>query len=452
MNMACKRWMLGLLTTCMLPVIGLSQEKMLLHTLPAIPQSHLSNPAYIPPYGGHFSLLIPGIGVSVAHSGFAWEDLVSIRADDSLALDLGQAIGQMKALNHLHSSLWIEPFSLGFRFGKNYLSTAASLRYDIRFQYPKDLFNLLYQGNAAYIGEEIVLDDTGMSGALWMEQALGYSRVVNDRLSIGLRLKYLNGLAGIHMAENHLRLHTDADMYDLTLSSEFTLHTSVPGLDDEEFEFPRNRGFGLDLGATYQVMDGLVLVAGVNDLGRIHWEKNLSSIRSSGATQFTFSGLNLDNLFGDGNGDDFEAIVDSLANLVSTESFETTFSTSLPTTAHLGGSYRLLPGGQASAFLYLSFFENHITPSFSLSYSQRLGRVLSLATNLAYRDHSINNLGVGLALNLGPLQIYAISSNVLSITRPHIARNTGVQFGLNFLIGWRDPARWGQPAITQTTI
>lgn len=430
-------------TACLIAILILhnrlfSQETLMLHAMREIPQSGMANPAYIPAYTAHFSLLIPGMALSIGHSGFAWNDLVNRRADDSLYLDFDKAIKSMNNNNYLHSSFRLEPFSFGLRFGYNYLTLASSVRTDITLLYPKQFFELITTGNVGLIGQESRLKDFKGIGSAWIEHSIGYARQINEEFNAGIKLKIITGLANVHLARNQVEFSTDNDMYDLTLNSDFLLHTSFP--TEDEFHIPRNRGFGIDLGMTWKPVENVILSAGVNDLGRISWRENSYAYRSKDNSTITFSGLELSDFFNTEDEFDsgFDALADSLENIFVVEEFSKNYSTPLPATFHIGANYKLTDDGQIGALLYLKNFEKQLIPSASLIYHHNFGHIFAATAAVSYHNRSFYNLGLGGSLSLGFFQMYVLSGNVISLLTPHKVQNAGIQFGINFLIGRHD--------------
>jgi hypothetical protein len=427
-----------LFSMLVVPRLMVSQESLLLHAMREVPQAGWANPAYIPPCKAHFSFLVPGLAVSAGHSGFAWEDLFTRRADDSLNLDVSKAIAKMKTNNYLTSTFRYEALSFGIRFEKNYLSVSSNLRTDVAFQYPKRLFELLDQGNAPFVGQEMDFDKLHFIGTAWVENSISYTRQMSSKFNAGLRFKLLTGLANAHLAENQLKFETDEDMYDLSFESDFLVNTSYP--KEEDVYFPQSRGYAFDFGISWTPVEELMIAAGVNDLGRIKWKENLVNYQSNDSAAFTFSGLELNDFF---NTDEelesgFQALSDSLKDIFAIDEFSNIYTSPLPTAYHLAVNYRFTDYDQLAAVFNMRQFENQLIPSASLMYHHNFGRVFATTLAVSYHNQSFNNIGLGCSLNLGFLQLYALSGNILSGIIPERARNIGVQFGMNFLIGRLD--------------
>jgi hypothetical protein len=424
-----------------------AQELHVLNAMYEVPQSGITNAAFLPPYSAHFAIGLGSVSVSAHHSGFAWNDLVYRRSDDSLAFDINNAIGMMRDRNHLNTSLFVEPLSLGVRFGPNYVSFSARVRSEVHLQYPKNLFVLLNEGNAPFIGENVVMK-LNVLGMAWQENSIGYARQINESLSAGLRLKLLYGVAGANLTQNRIAFYTDDDMYDLSLEGNFLLNASYP--TEEEIRLPANTGFGLDVGINYRIFDKLSVKAGINDLGRINWKENLQSFSTTENASFSFSGINISDLFNASNDleNEINLLLDSLEVVFNITEGSQTFTTPLPTNFHLGANYQFSRSSEVAALFYLQTFDGLAIPSLSVMFHQRLGGVLAATVGGSYYNNHLANLGAGLSLNLGPLQLYALSGNILPVFSPHKAKNAGLQFGLNFVFGRLDrkPALPAEPA------
>lgn len=403
--------------------------------MPEVPQSGMINAAYISPHSAHFNILLPGIGLSLGHSGFSWSDLVRRQADDSLYIDAVYALEQLKRDNHLYFNTFYEPLSFGMRFRRHYISFTSRTRLDMSIRYPDVLFKLITSGNASFIGEEIKMGGIGVLGAAWQENSVGWAMNVNDGLNVGIRAKFLNGMAGIHLAHNNSNFTTGEHMYEIHAESDFILHTSYPS--DSVFTLPWNPGYAFDIGIKYRFDERLSVQAGLNDIGRIYWNENLISYRSKDSAMLSYSGFEINDFLNAGI--DFEAELVSFLDtlevvfgpIVSVESF----STQLPANFHLSVCYQFKNWGSLNAMLYLRHLENILEPSFGIMYHHYFGRVFSASTSVAYHNRSMANFGLGCSLTLGFFQMYLMSGNLLPVFIPHKAKNAGFRFGFNFFIG-----------------
>lgn len=405
-----------------------------MHFMNAVPQSARSNPAFFPEYGGHFAFLLPNIEFSFTHSGFRYSDLVVRKPNDSLFLDVNNAVATMADINHLRSSFSYEPLSFGFRVNNNYFSLSAAPRMKLLASYPKELLVLLTQGNAGFIGQTVNIGNADLAGNAWNEIAFGYARQFSEKLTAGVRLKYLTGISSAKIERAVINLHTDAQMYHLSLQSDILTYSSVPG--EENYNFLKNTGFAVDFGISYKPIYRLTLQAGLTDLGTISWNTNTLNYRSNENSNFTFEGLDLNEFFANENGDDngFERLGDSLMVIFEPTEFKEAFQTNIGSRVYFSATYELPSKGSAGIFFQHESLGRSSFPSLGLIYHHPVGNVLDVAVSYSMHGHNMNAVGLGINLNLGPMQFYAVTGNVISAFLPQHARMASIQLGFNFLL------------------
>ncbi|MBI5010684.1 MAG: hypothetical protein HZB98_13790 [Bacteroidia bacterium] len=112
--------------------------------------------------------------------------------------------------------------------------------------------------------------------------------------------KFENRSLGIAVNEDYSHtIHAD---FTANFSGPFNVYTDNEGnldslnFDDDyftsfnAFASIENRGFGLDLGATYKLLNDKVLVsAALTDLGYVRWRRDATNLSAKG--QFVFDGL-----------------------------------------------------------------------------------------------------------------------------------------------------------------
>ena len=73
-----------------------------------------------------------------------------------------------------------------------------------------------------------------------------------------------------------------------------SLRSSALSLDEDTSYFTGNNGFGMDLGATYQVSEKWAVALSVNDIGTINWSENNTTYNIKDTAGTTYSGVDLD--------------------------------------------------------------------------------------------------------------------------------------------------------------
>ena len=163
-------------------------------------------------------------------------------------------------------------------------------------------------------------------------------------------------------------------------------------------------GAGIDLGATYKVMDGLTLSAAVLDLGFISWSKESTHIASSNTNRsYKFDGNNTDdvNKFKDVISDG-KAVNFTMFRLKQQEGKART--TSLYSSIVLGGEYKLPDSNFSFGLLSTTRFTKPETQTeLTLSTAYNMNR--NIAMSLAYSMIQSGGKGLGIGLKLGPVTL-----------------------------------------------
>lgn len=406
----------------------------------ALPQGGNYNPAFFPDARVYVSLpAISGIDFSMNNS-FGISDVFTETGDSTL-VDINKFLdSQEEGDSFFSTDLRITNLMVGFRVGsKNHFSLFVNERIDATIFYPIDLMNFLWQGNASFIGQNFVADDASFSATAFREWGIGYGRqfdILGRETTIGVRLKYLNGM--FHASTENLGVSILTDETDYSLSATFNdaqIRTAGFTQFDDEGDFSEtyfinndNGGFGVDLGARMQFSDKLGLGVAVNDLGFINWQDDAELISFTG-TSFEYAGIDLDDTESFG-----EAIADSLEN-IDTESAEGTFRTNLNARTYFSADYQLVKGGFAQATLANFISQGKIKTSFGLGYNQNVGRWFMASAITSYVPQRGIDLGLGLMFRLSSFQLYVAADNLTNSLNVPEANSANFKVGLNFLFG-----------------
>ena len=236
------------------------------------------------------------------------------------------------------------------------------MREQLRVTYPRDFFTLAFVGNGltpaeaaadpfignsdyGLLGERANLDGFGVDMTVWSEIGVQYARKLmeDDKLSIGFRPKLLLGAANIHTRESEIGLTTDATDYTLTGDLNFVMNTSnvdtATVTDPATYSDPgiyfKNMGFGMDLGATYDITEKFQVSASATDIGFINWKSNTRNYYLVGADTFAgVEGLE-DELLGGGSDTTgiqegiVESLTDGFSDSTDTDKYRTWLNCSL---------------------------------------------------------------------------------------------------------------------------
>ena len=436
-----------LLLLALLGIVGniSAQQELLLHQQAGLWNATATNPAFFPKEK-RFVIGLPSFGLDAAHSGdITYNDLLRKQGDRTV-LDLGKAIDKLEPENEGHYDQRFETVSLGFRLpGKFFVQAGHAVRLSAALTYPKSLAELFWYGNAPYIGQNL---NVGFSTTTfdWNELSLGLGRQFGEKLSVGVRAKYLSGISALQTDDAHktVNVYTDPDIYQLTLGTDYAFHSSslITAIDTNGlgFDLVRNQlkngfsdnsGWAFDLGLQLQVGERLFLSASVLDLGgKITWKQNANYFQSKGS--FTYDGVYIpgsDILNGTTDSLDFTAALDTLNDALQFEKTADEFTSSLPTRIYVGGTYQLTERWSLGAVVHHQNSERRKATSVGVNANWSVLKWLNIGAMYSVNDQSATNIGLSLVLKPGPVQVFILSDNALNAVTPYGSAAVNFRFG-----------------------
>ncbi len=432
-----------------------SQKNFTLYNMKSTPQAISVNPSFMPKAKLYISLPIGMVDFGVTNSAFSFNTLFKKRADDSLAIDAKGVIEGLKPLNYFSVETNNELFGLGIKFKGLYLSFNTTLKSRFNFVYPKDLIQFAFEGNGKnFLDKRVSLDGLSINLNTYVEYAFGATKEINDKLTVGGRLKIISGLANISTKKTELGIYTDPTTFALTIDGSAEINSSNSlffALDTNNSatsnNFPNtvksslfkfvNKGVGIDLGGTYKLNDKLAVNASIIDLGSISWKSNVSNLKTNDIN-YTFDGIDLNQFLNDTTAKPLGRLTDTLVKVFDYEQNTTKYSTSLNTKIYLGANYNFTKSVNAGALLFNEFIGGKYRAGFSLSMNTMLKRWLVASMSYTMYNGSFSNIGLGLSMNAGPVQFYILSDNVLSFINPLNARNAHLCGGISIAIKGRN--------------
>ena len=467
--------------TVAIAALGLSaQNDMTIHSMQIIPQSYYNNPALIPTCKIHVGLpMLSSFYINAGHTGFNPKSVLSNNVYDSVEINMEGIMNSLAKNNYVFFDLNEEILSFGFKFKeKHYFNFSLTEKAFFRFSYPKDLIEFAYYGNGALMDDELMIGNLRVNGSHYREYAFGYSMDYDDKWNFGARAKLLFGKMNVNTKTSDISFYTESNMFDITVSSNIQANWCIPDeltdtLDDTEMDAKeyllnsQNMGLGLDLGATYKYNDKWTFGLSVLDIGYIKWKKeddivNFTSRNQSGT--FTFTGVDLAALMSDGDSlaqEELENMGDSVVDIFQIDTTYNPYSTMLNTRIYASAFYDITEKDRFSGLARIQFYDKGIHPSFSLAYQRKFGNILRLTGSYSIAHRNFTNLGIGFALNLGPMQLYMVTDNVLApviwnkytwtkeeengdistetLTLPRSWKYMNFHFGINVAIGCKPP-------------
>jgi Outer membrane protein transport protein (OMPP1/FadL/TodX). len=443
----CYKLPLCLLLICCSTLLT-AQQELGLHFLSDVLQSNKTNPAFTPEE--NLVIGLPNVHFQFFHTSGTINDLLDTSPDTASNLDVGNWISLLQGNNKLNANIELETFRIFYRVGKLGLSLNHAAKFNTDFRYSDNYVRLLGEGNAQFAGETI---DFGprIQQDIYNEFGLGLAYPINDKIKIGARVKYLSGIGNISTGDqSNISLFTDEDIYQISVDSDYELRTTefINYTDTSFFDlnypenyglsdlFTSNNGFAFDLGIDWKVSDKLQISASIVDIGKINWKDNATSYTSNGKENFEGLVIDFPSILR-GEIASFSNNIDTIDfnNLFNFEQNPVEYSSTIPAKLYLSAQYQINDRLRVGALYLGEFYLGEQQSAFGVNLDAKINKILSVGGSYSYRFESLDNLGLNVRLKLGPVQVFAITDNVLGVIRPYSSANTNGRFGINCLFG-----------------
>jgi hypothetical protein len=363
---------------------------------------------------------------------------------DSLILNNSESFfNRMGSKTYLGAELTNQIFAFGFKVKKNYFTLDISNRLSSEVGLGSDLLKFLVQGNGgSLVGSRASFDGLGASILSYVEYGLGYTREVNDKLSVGGRLKFLSGIANLKGNNTKIGVATDASDYSLTIDGQADIKSSNTAIFTDSayastmdpmriakmaYNFS-NFGMGLDLGATYKYTDKIIFKASIIDLGFIKWTQGIANYQVQ-PFNYKFSGINLNDVIN--NKENSTTIQDSLNSIFNTGKSTNSYATGLPTRIYLGGDYIWNKYFSSGATWYNEIYNSSYRTGLIISSTLSVSHWFGMTLNYGMYAGSFSNVGIGLRLR----GFYILTDNLVSLINYQATRVGSIAFGFNITVG-----------------
>ena len=414
-----------------------AQQELGLHFMTDIWQSSKTNPAYTAQSKIHFSL--PSTYYNISHTGATYNDFVVTKNGENV-LDIGAVIDQMGDQNQLFTSVETETFSISIGVKNLKLSFNHAIKFNAFMDYPKELVQLAWNGNSQFVGQTISIGPDVHAFA-YNEFGIGVAAKILN-VSAGARLKILTGIGDLSTERTKAEVYTDPDIYQLTFNTDYLINTSsffaYDGSEDFEIDFGKvsfndvfasNLGTAIDLGASFRFKN-IDISASIIDLGFISWKSNTVNYHSQGT--YKYEGVDISGIIRD-DSISFEGALDSIGEVLDFKKSYKNYSTMLPTKIYLSASYDVGKLWTFGGLFYTELYRGKVYPAFAASARAKFGKMLSIGATYAIRNKTYDNLGLNAIVKLGPVQIFAVTDNLISSFKPYDSRNANLRLGLNLM-------------------
>ena len=107
-----------------------------------------------------------------------------------------------------------------------------------------------------------------------------------------------------------------------------------------------------------------------------------------------------------------------------------THTQTLPTKIYLTGSYELTNKLTLGALIYGEFGGDDSKTGVMVDATYKLFKVVRVGATLGLRNKTFNNIGAHISAQLGPVQLFAVTDNIITAFKPYDANNANGRAGL----------------------
>lgn len=426
-----------------------SQNVLSLYNMKNIPQVVYANPAFLPM--ARVNVSIPGFGstyAQVGKSSFVTKDVATVNDQGTLRLDVDKFLGGLEDENSLYAGVTAELIHIGFTSKKNYFFLGSQDRVVSEFLFPKSLAVLISE---VYEDKGITnyhnINDTKLNYSHIRQYSFGWARRINKDVSIGANFKYLTGIMNVQTNSSAMVINGVTPDGNLSGLVNINMQTSgLTGYGDminnptDLLTTPAgydNHGIALDFGIDYRINAKVKVAASVIDLlGSITWKDNVQNYVAD-SVRVDFNTVDWASIVSPKSGGGLEGIYDSIVSNIDPDQVNTSFTTAIPTKVIGSATYFLTPKIEATLIGQGIMYQDGFEPKIRIAIQGRVKRFLNYMVSYAVVDSQVEaaNLGLGLSVNLGPIQIHALTDNIFDPYLFSSEFNPSLRFGINLTFG-----------------
>jgi hypothetical protein len=450
-----------------LPLRNLSAQDNTLYLMPEIPQANQLNPAIFKLCRIYVELpVISSVKLNMRNSAFGFHDVVQRGTgaqSNTWLVNTTRLDRILKGVNYSQIEADIDLLGFGFGYKEWYFTFGIANHSDILVSYPNDVVLLRDDHLQAPVtsGSQINLFHTGVEMTVWNSIGISAAKEISDGLKVGLRVKYLQGMANVISRPSDLLLNYAANPSSLDVVINARLNSSLPvqvvsapngaaqslNFDNSlsnfmgNYIFNGNRGASIDAGFVYDFDEITEFSGSITDLGFIHWRKNTNTFTLNRNSAFNTADL-VRLMASPSNADLINALNDSISGAVINS--PKNYYTLTPIKIFGGVTRLLLPDLRAGAMTRIEIYNMHVMPSLTLSMNYTPIPAVSASLSYTLMNNKFNQVGAGIALGNRIVQFYMITDNIVfrftkdinsSYFWPYNARMLSLRFGLNLMFG-----------------
>jgi len=429
-----------------------AQQNNTLFFMHSLPEANYLNPAVQARCRVFIGLpLISSFHMNLANSGFTMGKFLTVYTDGTMARNENMQISSFPARKYLLTEFHSVLLAVGIKRNNLYYSFTITEKNNVTFIYTPDLVGFSLRGSEEYQGELLSLKGTRLMFNHLREFAFGISKNYSSSLSMGMKVKLLFGKYNFSTGNSNFGLFIEEGTRDIRFDLESKLNSSLPYILTEEapdrYRFReiqntsllkqlmnwRNPGLAIDLGFIYKVDDRLTFSGSLLDLGFIWYRSNLTRYTIEGEHQYQGP-------FADGQitNDHLLPVFDDLNSNMNHTLSSDPYVFFLDPKLYLGAARKMNDRYDLNFLLYSRFMPGKIQTGATVSLLTRADKRFRSSISWSYMNHSVTNLGIGMSYGKNPIQLYAVTDNILGFILPMSTKNVNLRLGINLNLGCRD--------------
>ena len=441
---------------------SLNAQQQISFSFGEIPQNLMLNPGAETNFKSHYGIpIFSNLSFRAGFTGFTLADLFLNDSRD-FNLKFEEVLNKIDSDDYININMVVEVLSAGLRIDdKTYVSVGFYEELDLITYLPKDITELVYYGNEPFLNRPFSISELVMKVDMLGVLHAGMSRKVDEKLTIGGRLKIYSSSLNIETNNNSGTITATTNNTNIIRQTLDNLDAEIrtSGIIDsngDANEFSNdvfsntllggNLGLGFDVGLTYHFSPQLEFTGSILDLGFIKHSKNTRNFTAKG--NYILDGINFE-YNSDDPSDYWEQLEEDFNANVPTEETENTYTSWRPMKINAALKYSF--GEKRSKFCYTKthkqYYYNSIgfqihtimrplKPQFSFTsfYEKSFSKKIHTKFTHTINDYSAAIFGVATSLQVGKLNIFGVLDNILAVTDVASSNNISLNFGFNIVI------------------
>jgi hypothetical protein len=433
---------------------SINAQQQLSFSFGEIPQNLMLNPGAETNFKSHYGIpVFSNFQLTIGNTGFQMGDLFS---NDSRSFNekFEKVLDQLSPDDYINLNTKVDVLSFGYRYdNKTYISVGFYEELDLMVYFPKDAIEGLYYGNDPFFNRSFSISQAIMKADILGVLHAGMSRKVDEKLTIGGRVKIYSSSLNVETNNNSGSITTTTNNINISRLTLQNLDAEIrtSGITDSNDVFSNtllggNLGLGFDVGLTYHFSPQLEFTGSILDLGFIKHSKNTRNFTAKG--NYILDGINFEY-----NSDDpldyWQQLEQDIDARIPTEETENAYTSWRPMKLNAALKYSF--GERRNKFCYTTthkqYYYNSIgfqihtimrplKPQFSFTsfYEKSLSKKIHTKFTHTINDYSAAIFGVATSLQVGKLNIFGVLDNILAVTDIASVNNISLNFGFNIVI------------------